>query len=276
MTWRGADPPRLAPATRLQRLAGAARVAAALAATLGLLAPFLLGRLLHDRVSKRIRFHFPLATLWARLCLASLGVAFRRRGRPMAQGGVLTANHASWADILALAASGPVTFVSKAEVRDWPGAGTLAALAGTLFIERRRSAAKRQQAELLARVRAGELLCVFPEGTSSDGRRVLPFRSSLLAVLFVEEVRERAWVQPVTLNWLAPPDQPPELYAWWGGMPFERHVWDVACLGRGGAVEVTLHAPSPAAAFADRKALTRACEQTVRAAKSDQPERKTI
>lgn len=267
LTWDQAVPPALPPLTRGQRLRGALRLAAIAAVTAPALAAFLLGGLMAARVSPRLGFHPAVAMLWARAMLGLMGVRPRVGGRAMAQGGVLLANHASWADILALRAAAHVTFVSKAEVRRWPGVGWLAAVAGTVFIDRRRTAAKAQGDVLLERLGTGALLCLFPEGTSSDGLRVLPFKSALLSALYHESVCDLVWAQPVTLNWLAPEGQPREFFGWWGAMGFEAHIWNVLCRSRGAAVEILFHEPRPVQSFPDRKSLARHAEDSVRSAK---------
>ncbi|PJA59921.1 MAG: 1-acyl-sn-glycerol-3-phosphate acyltransferase [Rhodobacterales bacterium CG_4_9_14_3_um_filter_71_31] len=263
MTWDGAVAPALPPLTPLQRLRGALRLAALLALTVPVLALFLLGRFLRRRVLRGVKFHFLVARLWARAVLVLLGVRRDVVGAPMAAGGVWVSNHASWADIAALRSARLVNFVSKAEVRHWPGVGLLARAADTVFIERRRSQAQTQRNELAKRIRAGQLLCIFPEGTSSDGRRVLPFKSALFSALFEDGVID-AQVQPVTLNWIAPPGLPASFFGWWGSMPFEGHIWDVLCRSSGGAVEIVFHPPRRVTDFPDRKALTRWAEDAVR------------
>jgi 1-acyl-sn-glycerol-3-phosphate acyltransferase len=267
LTWDQAVPPVLPPLTRGQRLRGALRLAAIALVTAPALGAFLLGKLLAERLSPRLGFHHAVAMLWARAMLGLMGVRPRIGGRPMAQGGVLLANHASWADILALRAAAEVTFVSKAEVRRWPGVGWLAETAGTVFIDRRRTAAKAQGDVLLERLGAGALLCLFPEGTSSDGLRVLPFKSALLSALYHESVCDVVWAQPVTLNWLAPAGQPREFFGWWGAMGFEAHIWNVLCRSRGAGVEILFHEPRPVQSFPDRKSLARHAEDSVRSAK---------
>lgn len=95
--------------------------------------------------------------------------------------GILFSNHLSYLDILAISATTPAVFVSKADVRRWPLFGWFAAIAGTVFVDRERRThvgeVNREVEEALA---AGALVVIFPEGTSSDGRQVLPFRTSLL------------------------------------------------------------------------------------------------
>lgn len=195
-----------------------------------------------------------------RVALACIGLRLQRRGAPMQQPGAVVANHASWLDILALNACAPVQFVSKAEVAGWPGIGWLARAAGTLFIRRDAREVQAQGRALTARIRAGQRLVLFPEGTSSDGRRVLPFKSALFQVFFAEG----AWVQPVTILYRAPPGRDPRFFGWWGDMALGPHLAQVLA-HPGGTVEVLFHAPVKAGDFAARKSLAAACEAAVRA-----------
>ena len=95
--------------------------------------------------------------------------------------GLLVSNHLSYLDILVLTSLTPAVFVSKSEVRSWPVFGWFARMAGTLFLHRaRRTDVVRISEEIATALRGGHLVVLFPEGTSSDGRQVLPFRSSLL------------------------------------------------------------------------------------------------
>lgn len=270
VTWNGAEPPALAPLTRAQKLRGGLRLVAVVSLTGAALGLFLSGKVLWRRVSRHVTFQFWIARHWARAMLWLMGVRFRMVGRPMKGGGLIAANHASWADILALRACRTINFVSKAEVRGWPYVGWIAAQCDTVFIERRRTATRAQEGLLRERMAKGELLCIFPEGTSTDGRRVLPFKSALLSVVYDSELRDGLRVQAATVNWTAPPGQPETFYCWWGTMPFEGHVWDVLCRSAGGAVEVVFHAPVAARDIPDRKALARMLEAQTRAAKRGQ------
>lgn len=134
---------------------------------------------------------------WSAKALRILGVTLRVEGEPPAAGPVLVvSNHVSWLDILAIDAARPCRFVSKADVRRWPLLGRLVAGAGTLFIERdRKRDALRVVHHLAERLRAGDVLAVFPEGTTSDGRTVLPFHANLLQAALVTG----APVQPLGL-----------------------------------------------------------------------------
>ncbi|KAA2316961.1 1-acyl-sn-glycerol-3-phosphate acyltransferase [Pseudooceanicola sediminis] len=192
------------------------------------------------------------------------GIRLRRTGSPMQGPGAVVVNHSSWLDIFTLSAPMRVFFVSKAEVRSWPGIGTLARATGTLFINRDRREAKVQQRLFFDRLLAGHNLLFFPEGTSTDGRRVLPFKSTLFGAFFDPALRDRMQVQPVSVIYRAPEGADPRFYGWWGDMSFAGHLAKVLGARRQGMVEVIYHAPIKVADHADRKALARACEDAVR------------
>ncbi len=119
--------------------------------------------------------------VWASRSLAALGIALDAQGRPRPGPALLTANHVSWLDILAIDAVQPVRFVSKADVRRWPVLGWMVACGGTLFIERERKRdAMRVVHQVAQALQAGETVAVFPEGTTSDGVSLLPFHANLL------------------------------------------------------------------------------------------------
>lgn len=130
---------------------------------------------------------------WARKLLAIVRVRVEVRGRPPAvrgEGALIVANHVSWLDIHVLHSLLPSRFVSKAEVRDWPLIGWMAARAGTLYLERtRKSDALRVNEAMAALLREGECLALFPEGTTTDGTRLLPFHPSLLQPAVVAGAR---------------------------------------------------------------------------------------
>lgn len=193
--------------------------------------------------------------VWARIMLRVLGLRLRCEGAVMRHSGALVANHASWLDIVTLHGVARVFFVSKAEVEGWPVIGPLGRAIGTQFIERRAVEAKRQTEALRARLLRGDRLCIFPEGTSSDGRRVLPFKSALFGVFFEPETRDLLWVQPVSLGYRPGPGLPADFYGWWGDMEFGGHLLSVLALSRGGEIRVVFHAPLRPTDFGDRKAM---------------------
>ncbi|MBS0608883.1 MAG: 1-acyl-sn-glycerol-3-phosphate acyltransferase [Proteobacteria bacterium] len=137
---------------------------------------------------------------WSLGLLACAGVTLELRGSPP-QGGpvLLVANHLSWLDIPVMHAARYCRFISKSDVQGWPIVGTLATAAGTLYIER---ASRRDALRMVASMRdallAGEVLAVFPEGTTGDGRQLLPFHANLLQAAVAAD----APVQPVGLRFL--------------------------------------------------------------------------
>ncbi len=208
------------------------------------------------RVQQRIcRLFFPLAR-----------ISHQVEGRPMEEPGIVVANHVSWVDIFSLNRAQRITFVAKAEVAAWPGIGPLARIADTLFVRRDRREARSQTAAFRDRLARGQRLLFFPEGTSTDGMRVLPFKSTLFAALFDPALDADLHVQPVTLIYTGPDGQDVDFYGWWGDTGFGEHLMTVLGQRRGGGVRVVYHPPFRVRDFADRKALTRACENTVRGA----------
>ena len=115
---------------------------------------------------------------------------------PVPKNGLLVSNHLSYLDILVISAVTPAVFVSKADVRRWPVFGLLAALGGTVFVNReRRTQVGAVNREIQDALKEGALVVLFPEGTSSNGETVLPFKSSLLQPATASE-------QPLAAGWL--------------------------------------------------------------------------
>ncbi|MFN3936120.1 MAG: lysophospholipid acyltransferase family protein [Gemmobacter sp.] len=195
-----------------------------------------------------------------------LGIRFVTRGRPMRLKGAVVANHASWLDIFTLNAPQRIYFVSKAEVAGWPGIGWLARATGTVFIRRKGSDAMAQKNLFEARLRAGHKLLFFPEGTSTDGLRVLPFKSTLFAAFFADGLDRILHVQPVSVIYRAPEGEDPRFYGWWGDMEFGPHLLKLLAAPRQGSVEVVFHPPVKVSDFPGRKELAAHCEAAVRSA----------
>jgi 1-acyl-sn-glycerol-3-phosphate acyltransferase len=193
-----------------------------------------------------------------------LGVEHRAEGSQMKDAGAVVANHSSWLDIFTLNARKRVYFVSKSEVARWPGIGWLARATGTVFIKRDPREAKLQQEIFEARLLAGHKLLFFPEGTSTDGLRILPFKPTLFQAFFAKPLRDRLFVQPVTVVYEAPFGETARFYGWWGDMDFGSHLLKTLSAGRGGRVTVKYHTPLRVADFDDRKALAKAAEAAVR------------
>lgn len=136
---------------------------------------------------------------WSRQLLGMLGVRLQADAAALPAPALLVANHVSWLDIFIINAVAPAAFVCKAEVRGWPGIGWLCERTETLFMPRgSRSAAKQAGEIVAARLRAGWRVAVFPEGTTTDGGRLLPFRPALLQ----GAIDAGCAVQPLALRYL--------------------------------------------------------------------------
>ncbi len=165
------------------------------------------GHLLHGMWTIATRFpkanalqRSELIASWSRGMLRLLNVTVRIQGQPAQKGPMLVViNHVSWLDILVMLAAQPVSFVSKSEVRHWPVIGWLATHVGTLYIERAKPRdALRVVHQIAEALQAGQLIGIFPEGTTSDGKQVLPFHANLLQAA----VSAASPVQPVALRFL--------------------------------------------------------------------------
>jgi lyso-ornithine lipid O-acyltransferase len=241
------------------------RAVALATVTYGGLLVLLLVRLIEHPLAGRDRPVSPFLTqVVCRAALAILGIGYRVEGRPMTGQGAVVANHSSWLDIFALNACQRAYFVSKDEVAGWPGIGWLARATGTVFIRRDPKHARHQQDLFETRIRAGHKLLFFPEGTSTDGRRVLPFKSTLFAAFYTHGLEHVMQIQPVSVIYHAPAGADPRFYGWWGDMDFARHLLKVLATPRPGRVEVVFHPPVAVDAFASRKDLAAHCERAVR------------
>ncbi|MEX3015188.1 lysophospholipid acyltransferase family protein [Gymnodinialimonas hymeniacidonis] len=185
-------------------------------------------------------------------------------GQPMREAGAYVSNHVSFLDIFVLNACKRLYFVAKAEVSGWPGVGWLALGTGTVFIRRDRREAAAQTKLFEDRLIAGHQLLFFPEGTSTDGHQVLPFKTTLFAAFFSDRLQGEISVQPVSLRYHAPKGANPRHYGWWGDMDFGPSLLQILATPGRGRVEVVYHAPLPVTASSNRKALAKAAEEAVR------------
>ncbi|MEL7048020.1 MAG: lysophospholipid acyltransferase family protein [Pseudomonadota bacterium] len=202
---------------------------------------------------------------------------------------LLVANHSSWLDIPVISAVAPVSFIAKKEVGGWPGVSALANLQRTVFVDREKRLSVAETArEIKSRLNAGDTLVLFAEGTSTDGNRVLPFKTSLFAAVKPgrgagaqvaneqmttdrqsrEQSKNEPVVQTLTLVYtrlhgvpLGRHDRP--LIGWFGDMDMIPHAWQLL---KAGPVDVEIHlgAPAPLEDFKDRKHLARQTESEIR------------
>ena len=211
--------------------------------------PFRLYRLLHKLIGLKVVVH----------------------GAPVQNRSVLfVSNHVSWMDIPILGGVTPCCFVAKSEVGTWPFFGTMARAGRTVFLEReRRTKANQQKGELHRRLEEGDSLLLFPEGTSNDGNRVLPFKSTLFSVaqMRVGVAEEPILVQPISvaytkLNGVPMGRQFRPFFAWYGDMDLLPHLWKALSLGRV-QVDVHFHEPVSIEQVDDRKEMAEFCYSSV-------------
>jgi len=196
---------------------------------------------------------------WAGKLLRLLGIAVEAEGRFRSGASLLAANHVSWLDILAIHAVCPqARFVAKAEVRHWPLLGWLVGAVGTLFIERERKRdALRVVHQMAEALRSGQTVAVFPEGTTGDGRALLPFHGNLLQAAIATGTP----IQPLALHYREPGQAVSPAVSWLGDSSLVGNLWTVA-QAEGLTVRVRALS-SQASRHADRRALAEHLRQLI-------------
>lgn len=198
-----------------------------------------------------------------------LGIRLNIEGKIASDRPVLVvANHVSWIDIPVLSAVAPLSFIAKKEVGTWPVVSTLARLQRTVFVDRtRRTAVGKVASEMSQRLDQGDVLVLFAEGTSTDGNRVMPFKTALFSAAFTEGNPDLC-VQTLSLTYtrlhgipLGRADR--SLVGWYGDMEMADHAWALLKAGPLDA-RIVIGDPVPLSDFADRKQLARYTETVIR------------
>ncbi len=249
---------------------GSLRASAVLAAFFGLTVPLMPVQAILLRVSDRAARRFP--HWYHRQVCRLLGVNLNIEGS-VAKGApvLLVCNHTSWLDIPVLSALAPVSFVAKLEVGSWPFVSALARLQRSVFVDRTRRLAAGDAANAITmRLQQGDTIVLFPEGTSSDGNRVLPFKTSLFGAVAGATVpaAEQVVVQTAAVVYTHMHGVPvtraerPRI-GWYGDMEMTSHAWGVL---KSGAITVTIKVgpPVPLTDFKDRKDLALKSERAIR------------
>lgn len=253
---------------------GTARALYTIVALLGLSLPLIPVQIVLNRLDHPMKRRLPV--FWHRCAARLIGLRITVEGdmteeRPL----LIAANHVSWLDIVALGASAPLSFIAKQEVSGWPAFGLLAKLQRTVFVNReRRSATGDKTDEIAARLRSGDVMVLFAEGTSSCGSYVLPFRSALFgAPQKAAELERPVFIQPVALAYTHLSGMVTGLNerpftGFYGDTDLAPHLFAVL---KHAAIDVTVRFadPVPIAADGDRKAHARHLEDTVRAMKTE-------
>jgi 1-acyl-sn-glycerol-3-phosphate acyltransferase len=192
--------------------------------------------------------------------------AKRQSGRSI----MYVSNHSSWVDIPVIGGVLPGCFVAKGDVANWPVISTIARLGRTVFVSRTRAATGKERDTMRSVLRHGDNLILFPEGTSSDGSRVLPFRTTFFALAEArpgEDPADLPIIQPVSvvydrLGGLPAGRASRPIFAWYGDMDIASHFYRLT-QHIGLRATVLLHTPLDPAGFSDRKALSQAVWQIV-------------
>jgi 1-acyl-sn-glycerol-3-phosphate acyltransferase len=198
---------------------------------------------------------------WARVVLRILGVRVAIAGVPPPRPFLLVSNHLSYLDVLVFWSAVESRFLARADLARWPLLGPLTRAAGTLYVDRdRRSAVSPALAAVRSALARGEGVVVFPEGTSSPGAEVLPFRSSIFAA--AAAAGDRVWPSAISYD-TGDPAAPAQLrVAWWGDMRFQDHLWRLLQLRR---IRARLAFGALPVSASDRKALAAAAHDACRA-----------
>ena len=258
---------------RILKLIGSLRASVLLAAFMAVTLPLMLVQYGFLRLGLRQAKTLPHG--YHKFVCRLLGIRVHVNGKLESGSPVLlVSNHVSWLDITALSTIAPVSFVAKAEVGTWPFVSWLAKLQRSVFVDRsRRTLVKDKAGEIAERLAEGDNIVLFAEGTSSDGNRILPFRSSLfsaasMAPSAANDNGPEAVVQTVAIAYthlhglpILRHERP--LVAWYGEMDMMSHAWNVL---KSGPLDVTIRLGEPVrlASLRDRKQLAAFSEAQVR------------
>lgn len=207
------------------------------------------------------RLFYVIPHLYHNLSCAIFGIRIKIKGERVTKGHVIyVGNHLSYIDICSIGGNLPATFISKAEVKNWPIFGPLARLSKTVFIERRPDALPEAIKSIRKYLDKGRSLILFPEGTSTDGHSVLPFKSSLFEIFLHDDLKEDLTIQPFTVA--IDPPQDHDIYAWYGDMEMPPHLWQLA-KSRGVDLTLMFHPPRMAENYDNRKIFAKDCHEDV-------------
>ncbi|MFP4314051.1 MAG: lysophospholipid acyltransferase family protein [Alphaproteobacteria bacterium] len=216
------------------------------------------------------KYAYILPYYWHKGVCAIFRLQVRIEGTPQTSGQIIyVSNHLSYLDIPVIGTVLKASFVAKKDVASWPVFGFLSKLQQTAFIDRNRNAARKEAGALDSMIEAQKSLILFPEGTSTDGKSVLPFKSSLFS-LALKDAEKPLSIQPFTIEMIEINKQNPEtqnivdLYAWHRDMTTElpAHLWRFA-KSKGAVIGLHFHPLIAADAYSDRKKLALLCHEAV-------------
>tara|TARA_B100000686_G_C16559749_1_gene847115 strand:+ start:114 stop:788 length:675 start_codon:yes stop_codon:yes gene_type:complete len=195
------------------------------------------------------------------------GIKIKFSGIPEKENVFFVSNHISYLDILILGSMIDGLFIAKSEIKSWPLINKIAALGKTIFVNRKEILNVKEQMNIVgSTLRQGYNVILFPEGTSSDGSRVLPFKSSLFGLVDFEDNKDYK-IQPISIFYSKLDGVPVEkkfrpLFAWFGSMDLISHAWKFLGLGVS-EVKINFHSSKKFSSFKDRKDSCRYCYNTI-------------
>ena len=195
------------------------------------------------------------------------GIKVNIKGKKSKKNVLFVSNHISYLDIFVLGSSVDGLFVAKSEIDSWPFINKMCALGRTIFVNRNDIIkVKGQMNRITNTLKSGYSVILFPEGTSSDGSKVLPFKTSLLGVI-EDKNPEEFYIQPISISYSKLDGIPLEIkfrpfFAWFGNMDLVSHAWKFLGLGFS-EVNVNFHEPKKFSHFKDRKHAAKYCHDKI-------------
>ena len=264
-TWEKENVDEIPPIGFFHVLKGLLRLLVFLPLTIFLVIIFLIFK----AILKPLNLNYPLfliRKLWSILILRLFGLKLKVIGKQSYSSTIFVSNHISWTDILVIQSVLDIIFIAKSDVKKMPGLGFLASIANTVFIDRNPQKISKDSLILKKKIEKGELICFFPEGTSTDGLRVLKFKSGFFQLLFDRINNQNKYikkVQPLSIYYkVHNKNLSKDFYGWWGSMSIISHITKILCLSSG-SVELKFHDSLNSEEFNDRKEIALAAENTI-------------
>ena len=264
-TWEKENVDEIPPIGFFHVLKGLLRLLVFLPLTIFLVIIFLIFK----AILKPLNLNYPVFLIrksWSVFILRLFGLKLKVIGKQSYNSTIFVSNHISWTDILVIQSVLDIIFVAKSDVKKMPGLGFLAGIANTVFIDRNPQKISKDSLILKKKIEKGELICFFPEGTSTDGLRVLKFKSGFFQLLFDGIYNQNKYikkVQPLSIYYkVHNKNLSKDFYGWWGSMSIISHITKILCLSSG-SVELKFHDSLNSEEFNDRKEIALAAENTI-------------
>ena len=218
---------------------------------------------------KPLNLNYPVFLIrksWSIFILRLFGLKLKVTGKQSNNAAIFVSNHISWTDILVIQSVLDIIFVAKSDVKKMPGLGFLASIANTVFIDRNPQKISEDSLILRKKIESGKLICFFPEGTSTDGIRVLKFKPGFFQLLFdniYNKNKHIKKVQPLSIYYkVYNKNLSKDFYGWWGSMGIIPHITKILCLSSG-SVELKFHDPLNSEEFNNRKEIALIAENII-------------